>query len=285
MREAVIVGNNPRVFHKADYNGVEEVTVISQLQPVLDALLIERPLWSFQLRNIGWDGGAMDITVLENGEELGRIGRGYRGHLPMFEIRCPRLAEEKRETARRSNRKVDTSMYTKKASTAIKAAKKYFARETVQEQMTKARQMAQQVMTECVDRKEREYYHADRSITHELLKWAQSEGKPLFLKYAEEHKLSAINDIADAERFLGEARGMRSVTSQAKNNDGVLVVRKDSGYILHSANGVQVVTDSDLTDSMRAKLGMLKLVEDKTFVTEMGFKLDEKTFMIVGETQ
>ena len=70
------------------------------------------------------------------------------------------------------------------------------------------------------------------------------------------------------------------------DNDRVVLLR-DGMYYMCTIAGVhlETYTQSDLPDSYKRSIGMLKLVDDNTSVPGIGYRLDETAFRIKGETK
>jgi len=63
----------------------------------------------------------------------------------------------------------------------------------------------------------------------------------------------------------------------------ILVVRESEHYIVKVGGTITSMTDDALSIDLRAKLGMLKLVENGQCIEGMGFRGDESTFLITPE--
>ena len=76
---------------------------------------------------------------------------------------------------------------------------------------------------------------------------------------------------------------MKAISDTVQNGKALLVVREGSVYIVKSKEGLKTYNDSDLPDHMRLKLGMLKLIEDKQYVTDVGFRANSDVFAVLNE--
>ena len=62
-----------------------------------------------------------------------------------------------------------------------------------------------------------------------------------------------------------------------------VVIKVDGGYIVKTGDKIETLTDTTLPDHMKAKLGMLKLVDDEHFITNIGGKVKADVFVLTPE--
>jgi hypothetical protein len=73
------------------------------------------------------------------------------------------------------------------------------------------------------------------------------------------------------------------ITKMQDDNKLILVLRESEHYIVKVGGTIISMTDDALSEDLRAKLGMLKLVENGQCIDGMGFRGDENTFLITPE--
>jgi hypothetical protein len=69
---------------------------------------------------------------------------------------------------------------------------------------------------------------------------------------------------------------------QEFSNDKTALVVKDSGkYLVRIGDKVDLYDDNSLPVDMRMKMGMLKLVEDEQYLTDVGCKVTSEIFVLL----
>jgi hypothetical protein len=99
-----------------------------------------------------------------------------------------------------------------------------------------------------------------------------------------------LKNTHDAETLehltkLGEAqldmRTIKEVTQCMDDEKFALVVLESGKYIVKIRDNVQLYGDTDLPYALRAKVGMLKLVEDEAMVTNIGCRVSSEIFVVM----
>jgi hypothetical protein len=62
-----------------------------------------------------------------------------------------------------------------------------------------------------------------------------------------------------------------------------VVIQVDGGYIVKTGDKVEMMDDTTLPHTMKAKLGMLKLVDNEHFITNVGGKVKADVFVLTPE--
>jgi len=253
------------------------------IDPVVQRLAVLNPLWRFVVESAGYDNTtepsslkAMSFKVIEAGEELGTIGREYHGREWLISISNERISNDR---VRRGGYK------TKDANKAILRAKKMFFKLKPDERIDKAVKSAEGVMYQQSRRKDREM-HDHRSTIHTAAsKFITGVGFHLFLEHIKEwHEIDRNRidkAIAERNRIGEEMLTIENVKSRFEAGRAALVIKDDGKYLVKMGDAIQLFNDNTLPEDMKAKLGMLKLVETETFISDMGCRISDEVFVIV----
>jgi hypothetical protein len=117
--------------------------------------------------------------------------------------------------------------------------------------------------------------------------WAESQqGFALFMEYIKtEAHPSTANKIKGAlergEVLKAEMKTIEQVQKEFASGTTALVVKDSGKYLVRIGDKVDLYDDNTLPVDMRMKLGMLKLVEDAQYITDMGCKVSDEIFVLL----
>jgi len=269
------------IVDKEKYANVEKVH--SVLTPVVQRLATLYPLWKFEVAQKNSMGGevATAFTVSLDGERLGSFGTTYTRSGTAIEIHNDRIAGARSRKG---------SYTTRDADKAVVKAKKMFGKMNQSERLTKALTEAERVVTKGAWNKERERTAHQHAISDAAHKFIMGEGFQLFMQYvqvdmpiADRHKLlihlekkEAVDiDMLTIERVQKEFTGAKTA----------LVIKDAGKYLVKIGDKISLYDDNTFPHDMRMKLGMLKLVENEQYVSDMGCRVSDEIFvLLVDET-
>jgi hypothetical protein len=182
------------------------------------------------------------------------------------------------------------SYRTQDAEKAVLMAKKMFGKMNPNERIQKAKDAAERVVTRASWNKERERNNHKGMVQGEMLRWAESKGYAMFLEFVEKEASSTTrntisNSIEKLEVLDTEMKTIEKVQEQFGNNKTALVVKDLGKYLVKVGDKVDMYDDNTLPQDMRMKVGMLKLVEDEQYLTDIGCKVTSEIFvLLVDET-
>jgi hypothetical protein len=84
-----------------------------------------------------------------------------------------------------------------------------------------------------------------------------------------------------------EIKTIEDIETMFNANETCLLIRHENSWIMRIGADVKLCNDSSLSNNVRMKLGMLKLVEAEQFVKDVGCRVNDYTFVITlekGET-
>jgi hypothetical protein len=240
------------------------------------------PLWTFVVSDTchsGLGGRKADkITVKADGEELGEIGTSYMGSRgTVIRVSNDRIGK---------NRQRSNAYRTESVDKAVLMAKKMFGKMNPTERIDKAKDAAERVVSRALWNKERECSNYKGTVQGALLNWAESVGYSLFLDYIKTQASYAVASKVRTSIERLEVLGieMKTIERVQKDfgTDKTALVIKDSGkYLVKIADKVDMYDDNSLPVDMRMKLGMLKLVQDEEYLTDIGCKVTSEIFVLL----
>ncbi len=265
-----------------DKEGMKMTMVYDILDPVVSRLATLNPLWTFVVVNSGHGAGntrvACGFSVKLDGEELGSIGLSYMGNRGrVISIANDRIGKGRQRSD--SYRTVD-------ADKAILMAKKMFGKMNPSERISKAKDAAERVVSRASWNKERERTNHQGNIKSEMLAWVETKGHAMFLEYLKAEAIPSLRhkvttSMEKVELLDTEMKTIERVQKDFSNNKTALVVKDLGKYLVKIGDNVELYDDNTLPVDMRMKMGMLKLVEDEQYLTDVGCKVSSEIFVLL----
>ena len=264
-------------------DGVESVAGTHPfMHPFIETLAVKHPEWKF----VGTD---YRTTILEGTSTIASIyrrfsvhsGRELLGHLwhdysygrskDMYVIKNHRTEE----ALVRANH-IKTSDLKK----AVKLVDKMFYTLTSKEIVKQKIQEADKAV--------------DALIVHKMSQSRQtlSAVRGHIMEYIRAHLEAVTLNISDPSdrvklqeyfRLEDDTKILHSVSDILQSTRGYKIIQRGSVYYLAVDEGVKELTNDDLTEPMKHKLGILKLVEDGQAVEGIGFRHSDDTFILFGD--
>jgi hypothetical protein len=267
---------------RGDTHGVFVHRVID---PVIQRLATLNPLWRFVATDWGYGYGEgkarlalISFSVLEHGEEIGKISRERKGNNDVIHIANDRIAKTRERS--RGYSTVD-------ADKAVLKARKMFFKLKPNERIEKAMKDAGEVMSHQKRLKDREKYSAEDTIKIAAHNFIMGTGFHLFLAHiktcAESERNKVENAIRENERLTDEMMTIEKAKAAFEANKTALVIKDGGKYLVRIGDKVDMFDDNTLPDWMRSKLGMLKLVQAEQFVSDTGCRVNDETFVLMVE--
>ena len=271
------------VFHEdLEKHRSKVVGIHTVIEPVISRLATLNPLWTFvatgRTYNMGDNYKVSDFVVKLDGETLGQICTSYMGNRgQVIAITNDRIGR---------NRQRSDSYRTQDADKAVLMAKKMFGKMNPTERINKAKDAAERVVTRASWNKERERNNHRGMVQGEMLRWAETKGQAMFLEYIEKEASSTTrntikNSVEKLEVLDTEMKTIERVQQEFGNNKTALVVRDSGKYLVKVGDNVELYDDNSLPQDMRMKVGMLKLIEDEQYLTDIGCKVTSEIFVLL----
>jgi hypothetical protein len=259
--------------------------VHSKLEPVVNRLATLNPRWIFIAVGRTGSGGsnvyrASAFEVRMDNEVLGNIGL-VSSHTKgtLITVSNDRISAKRQ----RSN-----AYRTEDPDKAILAAKKSFGRMNVNERIDKAAVTASDTMSKASWNKERQHREHWSIVIAAMSNWARNEGQLLFLEFAKSQMA-----VSEAKRVLEaheksqvlnmEMKSIAEIQKLYGKGETLLVVKDGDKYVARMGDKVDMYDDTTLPMDTRMKLGMLKLVGDGEFITEVGCRVSSEIFVLQAD--
>lgn len=248
----------------------------SALYSALAPLLSARPNWRF----VAKEGSHLTngtvvmsrFAITEEGEELGEITLEWKGRGYKLMVTNERIQKERHK---------GRSYFTEKPEKATLAIRKNFFRLAVAERIEKARVAAHSVVQSEANGKESKLNSAYNNIFSEARRFCELNLTD-YLNFA--NKNVAYQGVKRAE----EERDCTRAIKKAFDSDKTYIVVLDlTQYVVYTAaEGSKTFDDDTLPDDIRGKLGLLKLVQPKQMISNVGCRVAESVFVVMqGEAQ
>jgi hypothetical protein len=236
------------------------------------ALSIAKPLWTFSLVS-GSFHSAKDygVEVYQGGEKLGSVSWTWFRNNYAFSIDNHRIAKDK----------VRTSVYrTADIKKALAAIKKSFFRQNHNERLAEAGAAVDKLVHNEAYEKLIRANKAKKELDAQALAFAYASSDTFkeYLKAHTKYHVWELHETADLEMVTIDA-----AKKAHQNGRSVIVIRDGGQYIVKLRDKVEIMDDTTLPSWLKAKLGMLKLVEDDHFVSDVGCRVDAECFMVLAQ--
>jgi hypothetical protein len=261
------------------------ITFVDRLiDPVIQRLATLNPLWRFVATDVTYSSDnqlrVTAFSVVEHGEELGTIERHYHGREYVIHVCNERIGKDR---VRRGGYK------TADADKAILKAKKMFYKLKPTERLEQAMKAAEGVISQQKRRKDNERYNHERTVRDAAMHFIMGTGFPLFLAHVESwhdiDKNRITKSINEKERIDSEMLTIEKVKQHFENRVAAVVVKDGGKYLVKVGDDVQLYDDNSLPETMRGKLGMLKLVEAEYFIEDVGCRVNDEVFVVLMDEE
>lgn len=236
------------------------------------------PLWQFVVPHVNMGDEVQVFKVMASGEELGTINRMYHGKGYVVGVSNHRITESRTRGSEYKTKDVDK---------AVLKVKKTFAPRNPKERLEAAHKEAERFLHRQENGKERELSTHKYHIKEAMLSYTMGAGYEGFLAYA--HTLeprvrdSLLGNIQGQEQLHMEVKSIEEIRRQFENEITALVVRDSGKYLVRINDNVQIYDDNTLPESMKGKLGMLKLVDAGFFLSDVGCRVNDEVFVVKAD--
>lgn len=253
--------------------GKESTAVVHPtMATFIDALRVKRPTWRFKSTERVFDNEGQELRnfdVYDGDEQLGRVWteRHWRTGETRYGLNNHRVE---------ASRQRGHGSFSTKVAVATKKVLDSFGVKSLDELAVDAAKKITGVLNGL---------YSNTSFTHASYK--QKAMKAL-ATYIEDNWDTLKAHTTGCDHIdLRELREQHEAVAKAYNslrNDGcvTLFMHGDRMVMQRHDKPSSVVTFNDLTEKQRASLGMLKLMEDKAFVADVGMRVDSETFLLLN---
>jgi hypothetical protein len=233
-------------------------------------------MWTFKGTKTG-SFALSKFTISQSWETLGSIERSYnrRDGANGVEIHNHRLQTR------------DNSYKTTDAAKAIAKIKKTFKPRSVPEIAAESEDKADTVVRQEKHGKDRVVNKHKEEIKQKAIDYViKGPGYVLFLEYAKKNDDASVANslemLAIASNELSTIEGIKDAMGAKKS---ALIVVDEGKYLVKINDNVQLYDDTTLPVEFRGKLGLLKLVNEKQFVTDVGCRVSKEIYVLKLDEQ
>lgn len=276
MTKLIGYESNNRVEVLKDKDYPEAMRLDPKLEPILDTFMVDKPLWTFQatVRPPRGSEFLRQVNILKDGEVLGYVRAGYVGGKDKYLVGNERIDKQ---MSRRSY------YSTSDVGKAISKVKKTFSAQTVAEILAKAEREVSEAMYDTRQKKWYEYTHSKGKVDKAAIEFVEGVGRDAFREFIQVRDPQVAEHLDKKETAYQEYSHMQEIEKANQDEKAYIVSRRDSVYNVKQGDNIVRYTDTDLPEFMRGKLGLLKLVDDRTYITGCGFRVNEGTFVVLPE--
>jgi len=260
---------------KADAGGYKVAVVDKLLSKAIEKLIRAKPLWKFVVTDV--DGGiesarAVGFEVFEDGQCLGKVYKTYTRNDYRIAVENHRIAE---------NRTRRSAYSTSNPDKAVTAVKKMFYKMNLSERSKKQAAEAERMVRDVVWTKQRSVQNLEGEIAGHAKRWALGDGYSAFLQYVNEKDRRILETIDKKEAAFSEMLTVDDISKAYEKDKASLVIVEGNNFIIKRGEHVGLVSANDLSDDMKAKIGMLKLVQDQQFVSTVGARVSVESYIVL----
>jgi hypothetical protein len=276
----VKVGLYSNVVNEIAKDTVQPVNcgIHSFMEPLITKLSLRHPEWTFVGEDSWCNTGTNTFNikrfrVYEGNEEIGGV-LVDTWREPKFEIRNARIRQQ---MAKRNHKS------TKDVNKAIKLIEEHFSSKTLDERVTEGRNKVSGAISSKTWATTRDFDAVMGKLAPALATYVtlnMDRMRPILEAYgAPASALDVLverNETQKLFRHIGATRNAGTGTT--------VLLHGDRYVLLHDADRErqpQVLTASQLSEGMRGKLGMLKLVDNETAIESIGMRVDATTFYLL----
>jgi hypothetical protein len=254
-----------------------QITIHPALPAVLDRLMKERPTWRYKCTKhlYGNDPRVNELIIYDGDEQLGKlwIETHWRDETIRYFFDNFRLTQM-------SQRHMKT--FSTKPDVAAKRIVKAFHLKTPKERAADAHKETHSVINGIASETSWPFRRAKGRIEDRLFEYAARNWSDIkqYLN-ADDMDFPALAEAnAEAIMLMGFYNDNNGVTVRIESNGAYLVSRRAN-------DGFDAVTytDATLTDHLRGALGLLKLVEDKGYISGVGARVNTNLYFVMDKKE
>jgi hypothetical protein len=233
------------------------------------------PSWRFVVRASRHVAHAVHIEkfeVFQDGEQIGKLGSTWYRRNYCVSISGGKIGDYEHQR-------------TKDVHKAVLIAKKNFKKKDINDLLYTADSESRNVIRTAQSSMSRTVSTSFERMKHHLINFALVEKKAEFEAIVSGYPSAkeALSTWADANTELSIATDMNMAFDARKH---YLVVIRGGQYIVKFADeSVNIYDDGNFPDDLRGKLGLLKLIMPTQMVGNVGFRVNDNTFVLLKEEQ
>lgn len=256
----------PNVRVGKDAGTIDEVRLQGDSKRLAWEVATKNPLWTIEVTS------HRTFLVLCDKEQLGTIGSEWYGSNTKLFVRNDRIGAN-------STRK--SAYHTDKVDKAVLKVKKTFGPMLLAERMGKAVQTARECVNDQAYKKQLERRNHSGPVNKSMVDYGRQHISQYTQWLMDTHDAETLEHLTKLEETQLDMKTIQEVTQCMDDEKIALVVLESGKYIVKIRDNVQLYGDTDLPYALRAKLGMLKLVENEAMVTGIGCRVSSEIFVLM----
>ena len=259
---------------------VTKYGVDKNLFPLIEALAVKHPEWEFRAadnRAYGGDNDEYEIcaykfTVFHKREEIGSLTTdfSYGRNKHMFSITNDRIAKEMSKT---------DDIRTANLGKAIKIVEKYFSVKTPAEIVDVAIKHADNAMFRQSSAKSANLNAMANQVFDNLMRFAMQHMDLLMRSLHDQKDKDGVHEYIELDK---EIKLLNAIRTELDNFKAIFVFQSEGKYFVKERGSLVSLEAEQLSEHIKYKLGVLKLVENNQAVEGVGFRVSEKSFVLFG---
>ena len=242
----------------------EGVRIVSPLEEVVYALATTNPIWTFELAKSRGESYVDEIRIKHEDEVMGTLTRAYSARSHVYVSRLTSKSNPTIESV--DNKKI------------IRACKKNLAPTPVSKLLENEANSAKSMIRNQIYRKHSLKNDHRSAMSDTVQRFALVDNRELFMKYADSATQRALTEY---EKYDTEINTLEDLGRVLSGNNVAYILLHKGKYAVRIVDTITTYDDTTIPQEYRAKLGMLKLVEDEQCVANVGCKISKTSFVIV----
>jgi hypothetical protein len=250
------------------------------MKPLIEQLALKFPQWTFvenasssNKSHVNKTIEAYRFEVRDKREVLGTVDYSYlRGD------KCYRIDNHRIEGMRERGSGTRTIHINK----AIKHIEKFFGKKNPSEKLTEAKRLAEQTLANVDNEKSWALQHAWTELKEPAQAFITSNYESFTATVVNPNNRMA-NAVKDLPSKVNEYRATQHLCQKYKDKEAYIVFIEGVNYFVQRGEDpIEVKQSDELPDVMRRAIGLLKLVEDKQVVADVGVRVNETTYLVAS---
>lgn len=246
------------------------------LDPLIDKLALHHPEWTLVGEDSWYSHVRESFTIkcfriYEKDEELGTV----------------KYDDWKGEKFRISNKRISTSMKkrsameTKDLNKALKIIADNFGSKSMTERVSEAMNNVTSAISNNMWRKRRTFDETVGKLAQPMVAYVVENMETMGPILEARGVSSAV--LARLPQELAEYRNFNAVSTARNSNTGATVVLYEDRYIVKrdEFDEALILTASQLSPEMSAKIGVMKIVDNEAVVESVGMRINSSTFYLL----
>lgn len=248
-----------------------ELIIHPAIPTLLDRLMKERPTWRFKSEQHLYTNVKPRLThfeIYDGDEQLGRlwVEHHWRDETVRYFFINPRIHKDRERGG---------AAYSTKPEVAAKRILKSFHLKTPSERAAEAGVTVRKSLNEILSNSQYPVRRVKNTLENQLFRYAVTHWDTI------KHNFDADVAKLDLPALVQENNDALAMFNAMDNNDGFIVrIESNGAYLVSCGESNSTFTDSTLSDHMRGALGLLKLLDDNSYVPNVGVRVRSNLYFV-----